>query len=60
MVELSVPKMGDLDSGEEVVKDDCVEADEVVIVVKVVDDDDGPDGPNVIDGKNDNVGTGIT
>ena len=40
MAELSVPKMGDLDSYEEVVRDDCVEADEVVIVVKVVDDDE--------------------
>ena len=60
MVELSVPKMGDLDSSEEVVGDDCVEADEVVIVVEVVDDDDGPDGPDVIDGENDTGGTNIT
>ena len=37
-----------------------MEADEVVIVVKVVDDDDGPDGPDVIDGENDTVGTDIT
>ena len=37
-----------------------MEADEVVIVVKVVDDDDGLDGPDVIDGENDTVGTDIT